>query len=1339
MKHIKLLITFCLLLSSAQFSNAQVLFVRPDTVLCGPSTVRFIPSFYPARATTGYDVSSIPYLPPAPYNAGTSIAINTDDRYTDSIPIGFKFCYFGRSHEHCIISSNGYISFQTALAGTYSPWSIAAAIPNPTNPVDAIMAPWQDIDPSVGGQVFYNYVGTAPFRKFIVSYYRVPMFSGTCNSFLFTGMIVLNETSNIIETFIEQKDQCPSWNNGSAIHGLHDPTGTVAVTVPGRNFPGTWSCLLDAWRFSPNGVADYTFDWTAGGRVLSTDSIYILRLDTSTSLTGRLHYGCTDQTFLDTARVAVGEFLFPLQDDTICLGDTTTYTVLGVPTTHWSPNIGLSDTVGTFIRAFPPRTQRYIVTYDCITDTVTVYVAPRFPVNAQPDTSICVGETAPLRVSPTGPGYRYQWWPNIGVDNPTSATPITTTTYINGSSSMYALAVGVTSPLGCTIYDTVHVGIRGRSPDLRITPSDSSACPGQAITLFTDARPFACGLNTTPPAAFTCDPAHIYMGRVGTGSITTGPSPFPNTTDYRIQMLIRPAEMRAAGFAAGTITDLWFDLFSPGGMDVENLNIKMGCTDADEFKPPYAFISGLNTVATLAAYTPGTTPPPLSSYFNWDGFSSIIIELCFDQPAPRIGDLPNSTATSFTSVIYEEGATASTVGCLLSNPAPSVQRPNMNFILCRADTAVYTYRWTPPTNLSCDTCKNPVATVYNDATYSVRVYDGNCYATQNVTVRIDSASVLSSTPDTTICANSPLQLYVNQAHPAPQLCTPDYTVSSIPYQRIPVSGANSVILGDDVLSSSFPLGFNFKFFCNDYNSIKICSNGWISFNPTETSSSLAPQLVPDVNVPNNLLAMAWSDLNPNAIPLRYQTIGVAPNRRFVVTYDSVPLFGSTTEFVWAQALLYETTNVIEVYFRNVQGSRNRTCGIEDQSGTLGFTPVGYNNSNWTASNEGWRFSPVYTGGDSISRVVWTPGATLSDSNSRFPVATPARNTTYIVRADYTDGCVAWDTVKVNVAPALPVNLPDSARICLGDSLMLDAGSGGTTYNWTPGRETTRSIFAETPGLYVVRVSNICTVLDSTWLVVAPAPAFDTNYTDFAACCGPLVLNMGGDPAHSYRWSNGDTTFSSSVSTTNTYTVTATNSAGCSSTYTYNLQFNCPQANASASPDTIFRDNSTTLNVSTGAGSFNYAWDPSSLVLNPNSASTNTEALTRSQTFYVRVVSPVLASNGDTCQSVDSVTVVVIDRAFFIFPDAFTPNGDGLNDYFYPVMTMGITLEEFRIFNRWGDMVYSNVNTPGWDGNFLGREQPTGTYVYSVKMKYPDPANPALMKESSAQGVVTLIR
>jgi len=86
---------------------------------------------------------------------------------------------------------------------------------------------------------------------------------------------------------------------------------------------------------------------------------------------------------------------------------------------------------------------------------------------------------------------------------------------------------------------------------------------------------------------------------------------------------------------------------------------------------------------------------------------------------------------------------------------------------------------------------------------------------------------------------------------------------------------------------------------------------------------------------------------------------------------------------------------------------------------------------------------------------------------------------------------------------------------------------------------------------------------------------------------------------------------------------------------------------------------------------------------------------------------------EVCVSVDSITCG-FRNIFFAMPTAFTPNNDGRNDVYAPVLLSGTSVEAFRIYNRWGQKVYDG--NMGWDGIYIGQPQPTDTYLYYVEVK-----------------------
>lgn len=195
-----------------------------------------------------------PAYSPNPFNSGTVISVPSDDYFApSSIPLPFTFCFMGTNYTTAVVSTNAYLSFNSTCVGQSSGWN-TDAIPIPANTtrpeaMNSIMFPWADVNPALGGTIRYNTYGSAPNRRLVVAFDAVPMFS--CSSTFYTGQVVIYETSNIIDIYVQNYPNCPGWNSGEAVLGLFDASGTVAVPVPGYNNTA-YSLSNFARRFTPS-------------------------------------------------------------------------------------------------------------------------------------------------------------------------------------------------------------------------------------------------------------------------------------------------------------------------------------------------------------------------------------------------------------------------------------------------------------------------------------------------------------------------------------------------------------------------------------------------------------------------------------------------------------------------------------------------------------------------------------------------------------------------------------------------------------------------------------------------------------------------------------------------------------------------------------------------------------------------------------------------------------------------------------------------------------------------------------------------------------------------------
>lgn len=252
--------------------------VNNDTVCTGSCTVLGAQVSGPA-GTSNYATLPVPYAP-YPFTGGNPVLVNLDDLWSPVINIPFCFEFYGNVYNQLIVGTNGLVSFDVSQANGACPWTISAPIPNPALPMNCIMAPFHDINPmlptSAGNtQISWQVVGSAPCRSFVISWNDVAMFGTGCDTTSSTMQVVLHEVTYIIDIFIANKPFCPTWNNGYAIEGLHNPTGTAAVVIPGRNFPAQWSATADGVRFRPAGPVNATYQWLdPSNTVVGTSLLY---------------------------------------------------------------------------------------------------------------------------------------------------------------------------------------------------------------------------------------------------------------------------------------------------------------------------------------------------------------------------------------------------------------------------------------------------------------------------------------------------------------------------------------------------------------------------------------------------------------------------------------------------------------------------------------------------------------------------------------------------------------------------------------------------------------------------------------------------------------------------------------------------------------------------------------------------------------------------------------------------------------------------------------------------------------------------------------------------------
>ena len=219
------------------------------------------------KSTEDYTYKDIPYQP---YDfvtptATTDATLYADDRHSAVFNLPFNFCFYDTIFTKAIISSNGYISFQTALAGGGSVYTATTPIPTISYPRASIMGAFNDLDASPQvcppvRKIEWRLEGTAPYRRFVISFYNVGNFvqgvwsaTGTnCNSLNpNTFQMVLYESTSFIEIYIKKKI-CQSFTSNGSILGIQNWARNKAITAPGKNGV-SWTSIEQGFGFVPSG------------------------------------------------------------------------------------------------------------------------------------------------------------------------------------------------------------------------------------------------------------------------------------------------------------------------------------------------------------------------------------------------------------------------------------------------------------------------------------------------------------------------------------------------------------------------------------------------------------------------------------------------------------------------------------------------------------------------------------------------------------------------------------------------------------------------------------------------------------------------------------------------------------------------------------------------------------------------------------------------------------------------------------------------------------------------------------------------------------------------------
>ena len=603
-----------------------------------------------------------------------------------------------------------------------------------------------------------------------------------------------------------------------------------------------------------------------------------------------------------------------------------------------------------------------------------------------------------------------------------------------------------------------------------------------------------------------------------------------------------------------------------------------------------------------------------------------------------------------------------------------------------------TYSWTPAVDLDDNEIANPLSTPEGDHLYILEAINGACEVYDTVDVNVVQIAVNITNPDQdtfALCQGSIITLQAN-ASPAGTLV--HWSAST----GLPVDSVTNNITVQPLSSTLYTASV----------SVPGCIRTETIFVAVDSLPDIL-DILPDDSIicQGQLIVLQTQAYEPSAFPN--------------IEHSWTPLAGQQSSDTLLNLVIQPS--VTTTYIRVTE---NGLCTSVD-SATITVIPVSGIMVTPT--------DPVVCAGDpvqltasgtGVTDFTWTPPTGLSCTDCPNPIATVSTTSTFTVTGEV-QGCPTGGAVTVTIAPSPTYQFPSDQSLCLGESVTLNEAPANFTYNWTSSNNTLNttddspSVTPSQTTTYYLTISNgSCDRTDSVTIVVNSQSLNLSE--DVTLCIGnSAVLTGTTTGSGNYQWSTGETTSSITVSPTQntTYDVVYTYGDGCT------LQGQVVVSVAdnfaidlAATPDVteVVQGDDIQLDVSVTGTATNpsYAWTENGTALAATGATVTVTPIVNPTTYAVTVTSQ------EGCSNTAEIVFTVLEPEWEI-PNAFSPNGDEINDVFKVVFKNENNIQtlRFQVFNRWGQKVYDwTTGEPGWDGKLNGNDQPAEVYLYYIELQ-----------------------
>ena len=1113
----------------------------------------------------------------------------------------------------------------------------------------------------------------------------------------------------------------------------HGPTVTVFPDSP-------MVCQGDTLLLVASGALTYYWTPSIAMYGANNDSLYIYP---TTNLTyyvvGTDSIGCIGDTsvYVNVKRkpfISVVPIL-----DSICDGDSVYLLAHGAVTYSWAPNINLSnpglDSVS--VTATPSATTTYTVTGTssdgCYKSAVAkIIVNPNPSVQIQPivDT-LCYGDSVQITVSGAN---NYLWTPTTSLQlNSTLDTAMSTP-----QNSIIYRVIG-DNQYGCidSAFSSIVVH---QLPNVIISAVDTIMCDRDSTLItVTGANTYSWSPNTsissnTGTSNYCNSSSTVTYYIIGTDtnncvnndSIEIQVLPSPTISVASSDTMICSGEniVLTGNSTSGTTSFLW----STGALTVittDNPTLSTtyeligtdpnGCNDSAEVfvqVNPFPILT-LNPQNALLCY--GDTVSIISNCsvanlsYSWSNGST----------SQNISVNPFIDTTYSLIVSDSIGCSDTAISVIDVVPNPSVFITATDTHICANTATTLTANTISTVNYIWNLGNPTISNTYSpstSSTYTVVVTDSNnCNATDSILILVNSQPQLqiASNPNS-ICIGDTAQLSVSSNIPTlSYLWNTGATITSI--IAFPASTTNYSVIGTDSIGCSDTINFL----------LVVHNLPQLSINPNPAEICRGDSILLSLNSNIPISQYVWSTSSTQS------TIMISPQ--------------NTSSY-----------SVIATDTNSCMDSTSRIVNVHDNPIVL-VSPKG----DTICSGESIQLTASYNIG--FAQFLWNTGITVSN-----PLFAPMTSTNYSVIISDSNGCKGYDTSLVNVTPTPTCSISSQSPICSDDSSLVQyigTATSAATTNWDFDGGIILSGSGIAPhyirwaniGTYYVTLNvteNGCTSkTDTAEIIEYLTPTVTMSVLD-STVCDSISVDFFSTPngMMTYHWEFGDPlgigqdtsdmqnpTYIYGISGIFNVSLLITSNDGCSAYLQKNAMVEVyPGVNAQfilnppisydREPMISFTDQSITPtawhwefdDIASGTSNISNLKDPFHIYQ-------------QAGTYHPLLV----AMNSYGCTDTASAEVIIYEPSSFYIPNAFTPDGDGLNDLFF---AKGLNFDEstfeIYIYNRWGKQVYQSFDfKEGWDGNDYktGIECPAAVYSYVIRF------NDNQGKNIEHVGSITLIR